>query len=83
MLDNDYPRIKCGRDTLRKIIIEMGFKFQKINTRQDIMETTRLRQWRFDCLSKIDNFRQENRSIFYLDETWFDTHDTVKKRMGQ
>lgn len=77
--DNDYPRIKCGRETLRKCIIEMGFRFQTIDKRQAIMETSRLRQWRFDYLSKIDNFRQENRSIFYLDETWFDTHDTVKK----
>lgn len=24
-------------------------------------------------------YRQENRPIFFLDETWYDTHDTIKK----
>lgn len=77
--DMDYPRIACSRETLRKFIIENGFNFKIIDKRQAIMETERLQRWRLDYLSKIDNFRKENRPIFYLDETWFDTHDTIKK----
>jgi transposase len=32
-----------------------------------------------EYLEKIKKFREEERSIYYLDETWYDTHDTAKK----
>uniref|UniRef100_A0A6P7GTX2 Uncharacterized protein LOC114342223 n=1 Tax=Diabrotica virgifera virgifera TaxID=50390 RepID=A0A6P7GTX2_DIAVI len=30
-------------------------------------------------LEEITKYSQENRRIYYLDKTWYDTHDTVKK----
>ena len=43
------------------------------------MESQRLREWRLRYLTALKQFREENRPIIYLDETWFDTHDTPRK----
>ncbi|XP_050512812.1 uncharacterized protein LOC126888513 [Diabrotica virgifera virgifera] len=43
------------------------------------MDYPRLIEWRNEYLDAISKFRDEGRPIFYLDETWFDTHDTAQK----
>uniref|UniRef100_A0A6P7FW99 Uncharacterized protein LOC114331512 n=1 Tax=Diabrotica virgifera virgifera TaxID=50390 RepID=A0A6P7FW99_DIAVI len=43
------------------------------------MESQRIVNRRNMYLEEITKYRQENRRIYYLDETWYDTHDTVKK----
>ncbi|MGH9701391.1 MAG: transposase, partial [Candidatus Acidiferrales bacterium] len=65
-------------ETLRNILIHCGFKYKKINNRMVIMESQRIVKLRQEYLRKIKVFREANKNIVYLDETWFDTHDIVK-----
>lgn len=78
-LMQDETNIHCSRSTLHTIISSMGFTYRKIDKRQVVMESQRLRTLRHDYLQKIKKYRSEDRPIIYLDETWFDTHDTVRK----
>lgn len=78
-LEEDDTNINISRATLHRIIGKMGFTYRKIDKKQVVMESQRLRTWRFNFLQEIKKYRSENRSIIYLDETWFDTHDTVSK----
>ncbi|MGH9701240.1 MAG: transposase [Candidatus Acidiferrales bacterium] len=78
-LVQDDTNIHCSRTTLYRIILEMGFRFRKIDKRQVVMESQRLRILRHVFLEQIKKHRTQNRPIVYLDETWFDTHDTVSK----
>jgi hypothetical protein len=43
------------------------------------MESRRIVNWRRSFLEKIQIYRTENRPIYYLDKTWYHTHDTAKK----
>jgi transposase len=65
--------------TLGRWLRKIGFKFQTINKRSAIMECARIVRWRRSYLDNIAKYRAENRQIYYLDETWYDTHDTAKK----
>lgn len=78
-LEEDETNISISRATLHRVICKMGFKYRKIDKKQVVMESHRLRTWRFNYLQEIKKYRSENRCIVYLDETWFDTHDTVSK----
>lgn len=78
-LKSDETGINCKRTTLWKTLKRIGFQFKKIDKRQVIMESARLQKWKLEYLSKIKQYREEQRSIIYLDETWFDTHDTPSK----
>lgn len=72
-------RFNVCRETLRKLLHTIGFRFKNIDKRVIIKETKRIVEWRQQYLIQINQFRVENRNIYYLDETWFDTHDTIKK----
>lgn len=78
-LEEDETNINISRATLHRVVCKMGFKYRKIDKKQVVMESQRLRTWRFNYLQAIKRYRLDNRSIIYLDETWFDTHDTVSK----
>lgn len=65
-------------ETLRNILLKCGFKHKKLDTRMIIMESSRIVILRQNYLREIKKYRELNRNIVYLDETWFDTHDTVK-----
>lgn len=78
-LTNDEIGISCSITSLRRILLKMGFKYHTIDKRQTIMESQRLREWRHQYITAIQQYRSENRPIIYLDETWYDTHDTSKK----
>lgn len=72
--DYDYKSL----NTLRDILIDCGFTYKKLDKRMVIMESARLVKQRQDYLRKIKQYRNQNRHIVYLDETWFDTHDIVQ-----
>ncbi|XP_050516493.1 uncharacterized protein LOC126891360 [Diabrotica virgifera virgifera] len=72
----DYPYKSL--DTLRRALIECGFNYKKLDKRMVIMESTRIVIQRQHYLRKIKEYRDDNRDIVYLDETWFDTHDVVQ-----
>jgi transposase len=75
----DFPEYNyTSLETLREILISCGFKYKKLDNRMVIMESRRIVELRREYLSKIKQYRNSNRNIIYLDETWFDTHDVVK-----
>ena len=41
------------------------------------MEPQRLQKLRYEYLTTVQKYRAETRQIIYLDETWYETHDTV------
>lgn len=71
--------IDCARTTLWRFLKNNGFKFKTIDKRQSIMESKRLVVWRNEYLETLTKYRECGRPIYYLDETWYDTHATVKK----
>lgn len=71
--------INCSTTTLWRTLRRLGFLFKRIDKRQVIMESQRLQKLRIEYLEKINTARSENRTIIYLDETWYDTHDTPSK----
>lgn len=75
----DNTEIQAGRTTIWRTLRQNGFHFGTINKRRAIMESPRIQKLRHEYLIKIKQFRDEGRFICYLDETWYDTHDTVKK----
>lgn len=75
--DYDNYDYKCLA-TLRATLMDCGFKYKKIDNRMVIMESHRIVELRQKYLRKIKEYRQLNRNIVYLDETWFDTHDVVQ-----
>lgn len=76
---SDFPDYNYrSLDTLRNVLLECGFKHKKLDSRMVIMESRRIVALRVEYLEKIKEYRQLNRQIVYLDETWFDTHDVVQ-----
>lgn len=65
--------------TLRLILHKMSFTYKTINKKLTIIESERLKRHRTEFIVKIRQYRQENRPIIYLNETWYDTHDILKK----
>lgn len=78
-LTNDETQINCSITSLWRVLSKMGFTYRKIDKRQVLMESTRLKKWRYEYITSIRKYRSENRPIIYLDETWFDTHETPSK----
>ena len=42
------------------------------------MESPRIILWRYEYLLEIEKYRSESYLIVYLDEIWFDSHDTTR-----
>ncbi|XP_063390348.1 uncharacterized protein LOC134675930 [Cydia fagiglandana] len=74
--DENFP---YGRTTLCEYLKHTGFSYKTLDKRQKIMESPRLVDLRKEYLKKIREFRSEGRNIVVTDETWYDTHDIVKK----
>lgn len=74
----DYPDYNNkSLETLRQILLDCRFRHKKLDKQIVIMESQRIVRLRQDYLRKIKNFRDSNRHIVYLDETWFDSHYVV------
>lgn len=70
---------KFGRNTLWKLLKEIGFKYESHKKRKFLNETEEIICWRRQYLRSIKKFRSEGRTIFYLDETWLNEGHTVSK----
>lgn len=68
-----------GMSNLRRLLKEMDFKYKKYERRSFVMESSRIRIWRYKYLQKITKARESGKDIIYLDETWYDSHDGVRK----
>ncbi|KAI4458109.1 charged multivesicular body protein [Holotrichia oblita] len=71
-------RLQCCITTLSSAMKRNGFKYCVVDKRRTIMESARLLLLRDEYLTKMKAYREEKRFICYLDETWYDTHDTIK-----
>ena len=76
-LEDSFPY--KSKETLRKCLQQLGFTYKIINRRVEIMESSRIVEMLKVYLQKIEKARAENRPIFYLDETWMDTHEITDK----
>lgn len=62
---------KGGKTTLRMILSDMGFKWRRTqNNRKLLCEKSDIREKRITYLRAIKRFREENRPIIFLDETY-------------
>lgn len=73
--DEDLPSF--SRSTLYRIMTKLNFNYQKRSRRSILLDRPDLQVWRRKYLLKIRNFRQENRKIFYLDETWVNAGEFI------
>lgn len=68
---NDDPEIpKASKDTLRKILKHLIFKFVARSRKSTLIDRNDIITWRQHYLRSICQFRQEGRHIYYQDETW-------------
>lgn len=78
-LQTDNCEIECSVSSLHRVLRKIGFVYKKIDKRSVLLESKRMCELRHQFLVKIKQYRLENRPIVYLDETWYDSHDTVSK----
>jgi len=75
--DGTLPNMK--ETSLRKVLKSLNFKFIKRQRISILTERSDLVSWRRKYLISIRQFREEGRPIYYLDETWLNTGNTVNK----
>lgn len=75
----ENTEIHASRTTIWRTLKQNGFRFGTIDKRRVIMESPRIQKLRQEYLIQMKKFRDEGRFICYVDETWYDTHDTVNK----
>lgn len=56
--------------SLRRILKHLKFKFMKRQNKSILMDRRDIVLWRIKYLKEIKQFREQNRRIFYTDETW-------------
>ena len=66
-----------SRSTIRKHLLQLGFKFRTVNSRKLITEKPQVAAARSAFLRRIRRVRQlaPDRDIIYLDETWYNQYD--------
>ena len=69
--------LDISRSTLRKLLLQNGFKFRRVDKRKILMEKPSVAAARARYLRAIRKVRttQPQRTIIYLDETWFNQND--------
>lgn len=75
--DEDLPNIK--RSSLHKLLKILNFKYVKRQRNSYLSERTDLLKWRRDYIMLIKKYRDEKRTIYYLDETWVNAGDVTEK----
>nr|CAH7762195.1 unnamed protein product [Callosobruchus chinensis] len=67
-MTQDLPNFK--RTTFYQFLKELDFRFLKRRRNSLMIEREEIVVWRREYLRKIKKFREEDRKIYYLDETW-------------
>ncbi|XP_025206090.1 uncharacterized protein LOC112602300 [Melanaphis sacchari] len=75
--DPALPNFK--RTTLYSTIKKLNFVYVKRNKYNMLMERNDLLIWRQNYLYDIRKYREEGRTVYYLDETWLNVSDCKKK----
>ena len=65
--------------SLKKLLKMIGFHFCKTNNRTLLMEILRIAARRYEYFRKIRKLRAEGFLPVFIDKTWYDTYDVVKK----
>jgi hypothetical protein len=66
--DPDLPNIPCT--SLRGILKELNFKYTKRSRNSALRERGYLVVWRQNYIEDIWRYRSEDRTIYFLGETW-------------
>jgi transposase len=69
-------RFPYGASMLRTIMHQLGFRYGRRRGKSlQLMERADVVHWRTRYLRQIRQYRQDNRTIVYLDETWFNCNE--------
>lgn len=71
--DPDLPNL--SRSSFQRLLKDMQFEYVKRNRNSALTEREDLVLWRREYISQIRRYRQEGRTIYYLDETWVNAGD--------
>ncbi|XP_054267154.1 uncharacterized protein LOC128989301 [Macrosteles quadrilineatus] len=75
--DPDLPHVTDR--TTRRLLNDLGFKFERRQRQSYLIEREDIVQWRRKYLIEVKRFREEGKQIFYLDESWCNAGHTTKK----
>ncbi|XP_026815585.1 uncharacterized protein LOC113555472 [Rhopalosiphum maidis] len=78
--NSNFPTF--SNTSFRKILKDLNFEFIKISHdkyNNALIEKRDIVLWRRKYLESIKYYRQQNRPIYYLDETWVNNEDTSDK----
>lgn len=85
-LDTMYDMAKCqlnykgSKESFRKNLKDMGFRWRKTQSnRKLLMERKDIVSKRLQYLRAIKKYREENRTLIFIDETWLHVHHIVPK----
>ena len=68
-----------GRETLRKVMKKIGFRYADVNGRKFLMERSDVTSARYMFLREMRAHIDSGKNIVYLDETWINQNHTVSK----
>jgi len=71
--DPDLPHF--SQTTLYRLLKKLNFTYSKRGRNSAMIEKEEIVIWRNKYLESIRKYRQEGRTIYYLDETWINTGD--------
>lgn len=75
--DPDLPNLPST--SLRRVLKELNFEFTKRNRNSALTERADLVVWRQKYIEDIRRYRDEGRTIYFLDETWVNAGECSSK----
>jgi len=75
--DPDLPNLPST--SLRRVLKELNFEFTKRNRNSALTERADLVVWRQKYIEDIRRYRDEDRTIYFLDETWVNAGELAVK----
>jgi len=71
--DQDLPNL--SRSSFQRLLKSMQFEYTKSDRNSALTEREDHVNWRRHYISEIRRYRQEGRTIYFLDETWINAGD--------
>ncbi|XP_048488380.1 uncharacterized protein LOC125491162 isoform X2 [Plutella xylostella] len=72
--DDSLPNFTFG--TMYRILKKLNFTYCKRSRKSILLDRPDLQIWRVNYLLKINEYREQNKKIYYLDETWLNEGHT-------
>ena len=66
-------------ESLRKIVMEIGFRYKTVNGRAFLLERSDVQGARSNFLQEMQRLKRSHESFVYLDETWVNQNYTMSK----